>query len=92
MDPMEFSAYGIGLVPLIVGIALVINKLGLPKRWVPLLDLILGLLLGVAYLSDGDIKKGILIGLWLGLAATGMNQGVGVVKNGDNGVRKNKKR
>lgn len=66
-------------IALIIGIAEVIKRLGLPKRWIPLIDLILGLISGICVYGlhlNYDIVESIVIGLAMGLSACGLFSGV----------------
>lgn len=72
---MESQVYDIMLVPIVLGVVEVLKNVGLPKRFCPLVALILGVLIGVFYLGEIDIKQGILKGVYLGLSAVGMYSG-----------------
>ncbi len=66
-------------IALIIGIAEVIKRLGLPKRWIPLIDLFLGLISGICVYGlhlNYDIVESIVIGLAMGLSACGLFSGV----------------
>lgn len=66
-------------VALIIGIAEVIKRAGLEKRWIPVIDLVLGLVSGICLygLAMGyGIVNGIVIGLALGLSACGLFSGI----------------
>lgn len=73
---MDFTVYGIALVPVIIALVGVINKLGVPSRYLPAAAIVLGLLGGIFYLAPGDPKKGILIGIVMGLTSVGAYSGV----------------
>lgn len=82
MDEKELIAYlfsPIAQVGLIIGIAEIIKRLGLKSRFIPLVDLGLGLASGICVygltLGDG-IVSGVMIGLALGLSACGLFSGV----------------
>lgn len=72
---MEAEAYSIMLIPIVLGAVEVLKNVGLPQRFCPLASLGIGILLGGVYLSDGDIKKGVLKGIYIGLSAVGMYSG-----------------
>lgn len=62
-------------VALIIGIAEIIKKVGLPSRWIPLVDLSLGILSGLLVYGFGlnyGIMNGVLIGVAVGLSACGL--------------------
>lgn len=67
-----FALYDVVLIPLIVGIVEVFKRAGVPKKFLPLISLILGILVGVIYVTDFEWKQGILVGAMLGLAASGL--------------------
>lgn len=66
-------------VALIIGIAEIIKRLGLPTRYIPLVDLALGLISGICVyvLSKGyDWVSGVMIGIAIGLSACGLFSGI----------------
>ena len=67
--------YDIAIVPLIMGVVELIKMLGLPKKFAALASAILGIIVGIVYVSPGDVAQGILVGLSLGLAASGLYSG-----------------
>ena len=72
---MDFDAYDIAIVPLIVGLVALATSFGLPKRFAPLLSLALGLVAAFVYISPGNIPQAILSGITLGLSAVGLYSG-----------------
>lgn len=81
MDINELLTYlltPLAQVALIMAIAEIIKKLGLDKRYIPLVDVALGLLAGViiyiVYFHMNPVE-GVLIGLALGLSACGLFSG-----------------
>jgi len=69
------TIYDVAIIPLIVGIVELLKQVGLPSKFAALVSVILGIVIGMVYLSPDDIKKGILVGLALGLAASGLYSG-----------------
>lgn len=70
---------------IIIGLVKLSETLGVPKKFLPLVALVIGVILSVVYLGQGDIKKGILIGIWLGLGAVGLHSGIkNTLGNDDN--------
>ena len=66
-------------VALVIGISEIIKRLGLPAKFIPLVDLFLGQLsgIGVFGLALGQgIPNGIVIGLAIGLSACGLFSGI----------------
>ena len=77
---MDMEIYGILIVPLILGLVEVAKRVGLPDKWSPILSVVLGLLAGVLLLSPEDIRRGVVVGLALGLSATGLYSGTKNIK------------
>lgn len=77
---MEITIYEIALIPLISGLVEMFKPFGLKKKYSSLLATGIGLLLGMFYIEPTDIKKGILIGLMLGLSSSGLYSGTKSVK------------
>lgn len=69
------QVYDVMISPLIVGIVEIFKQLGMPKQFSPVLSVVLGMLLGVFYVSPDDILKGLLLGTSLGLGAVGLYSG-----------------
>lgn len=69
-----FELYDVALVPLILGVVEVFKRVGLPAKFSPLVAMFLGIALGIFYL-DVAAKEGIIIGLALGLSASGLYSG-----------------
>lgn len=68
--------YDIILIPLIIGLVQILKYFGFKKKWfLPLASLLFGILAGVIYLYPNDVKAGILIGVIMGLSASGMYSG-----------------
>ena len=72
---MDFQAYDIALIPLIVGVVAIFTGLGLPKKFAPLVAVVLGVIVGIVYLAPGELAKGILVGVALGLSSVGLYSG-----------------
>ena len=66
-------------VALIIGIAELVKKIGLDSKWIPLVDLGLGLASGIGvygFALGYGVVNGIMVGLALGLSACGLFSGV----------------
>lgn len=72
---MDDEVYGIMLIPIVLGGVEILKNIGLPQRFCPLVALAFGTVVGGVYLSEGDIKKGVLKGVYIGLSAVGMYSG-----------------
>ncbi len=66
-----FAFYDIAIIPIIIGVVEVFKRIGLRAKYSPLLSLIFGLLFGIFYV-EAPLKEGILVGLMLGLSASGL--------------------
>ncbi|WP_051540124.1 hypothetical protein [Ruminococcus sp. FC2018] len=68
-----------GQVMLVIGLAEVFKKIGCPIKYIPLIDLVLGLACGIFVcgieLGFGAVK-GVMIGLAIGLSACGLFSGI----------------
>jgi uncharacterized membrane protein YfbV (UPF0208 family) len=71
---MEFA--GIALIPLVIGLSEVLKKIGFNQKFIPVVNLIFGLAVGIVFINPGDIKAGIIQGLFIGLSASGLYSGV----------------
>jgi hypothetical protein len=63
-------------VALVIGLAEVAKRIGLDKRWIPLVDLALGLSSGCVVYHSYGIVNSIIIGLAIGLSACGLFSGI----------------
>lgn len=81
MDVGQIIAYlltPVVQVTLIIGLAELIKDLGIEKRWIPLVDLALGLTSGIFVygIAQGQgLLNGIVLGIALGLSACGLFSG-----------------
>lgn len=71
----QLTAYGIALVPVMVGLSELLKRFGLPSRFIPLSTLLLGFFFAFFYLAPGEPKKALLFGTVLGLSAIGLFSG-----------------
>ena len=69
------AVYDVLIVPFIVGIVELVKKLGLPSKFCPVVSVILGVIIGLVYISPDDVAKGVLVGASLGLSAVGLYSG-----------------
>lgn len=82
MDINELMTYlltPMAQVAVIIGLAEIIKRAGLDAKYIPVLDIILGLISGVCvygYMMEYGIAKGILLGIALGLSACGLFSGI----------------
>ncbi|MFP3415198.1 holin [Bacillus sp. SIMBA_074] len=59
------------MIGIAVGLSQIAKTIGLQTKYVPLLNLTLGIVLGVLFL-DGDIKASVFQGIIIGLSASGL--------------------
>ena len=82
MSANELLAYlitPVAQVACIIGVAEIIKRVGCPTRWIPLIDLGLGLLSGIfvfGMLMNMGIGNGVVMGIALGLSACGLFSGI----------------
>ena len=82
---MELLQYaGIPAVILIMGLAEIFKRLGFNVKYIPVVNLLLGLTAGIV-LSLPDVMKGIFVGVAVGLSASGLYSST---KNVAEGIRK----
>lgn len=75
-----------GQVALIIGLAQLVKNMGVPSKWIPLFDVVLGLMSGIlvyGFEYDLGILKGVMLGLAIGLSACGLFSGIKNVVKGD---------
>ncbi len=66
------EVYEVPIVPLIIGLVELLKSLGLPNKFSALASVLLGVLIGVFFLYPTNIPEGVITGLSLGLAASGL--------------------
>ncbi len=85
---LEFFTTASIFIPVMIGLAKIAQLVMLPKKWTPIWNLVIGLAIAIIYVSPGNIKMAIMVGIMLGLSASGLYSGV---KNTTQAVRVNKK-
>lgn len=77
-----------GQVALIIGLAEAVKGIGFPKRYIPIFDIVLGLISGLVvygYEYHLGLVRGFMLGLAIGLSACGLFSGIkNVIKRGEN--------
>lgn len=68
---IEPTYAGIALMPIMVGINQAIKGLGVKTKYIPFINLVIGIAIGIFFFSD-DIKKGIVYGLYLAFGSSGI--------------------
>ena len=79
---MEYA--GVAIVPLLIGILEIFKKLGVNPKIIPVISLIIGIGLGIALFSDGELATGVIKGAFIGLSAVGLYSGT---KNTIEGIK-----
>lgn len=69
------EAYDVVLISLIIGLVELLKSAGVPKKFLPIGSVVFGVAAGVFYVYPDDIKGGIIIGIMLGLSASGLYSG-----------------
>jgi len=79
MDMLEYA--GIPVTALIIGISEVLKRLGFNVKYIPLVNLLMGVAAGIC-LNPGNRVKGLITGMAAGLSACGLYSGVKNVREG----------
>lgn len=85
-DLINYLLSPVGLTALVIGLAELCKKIGCPTKYIPLIDLGLGLMGGIAvfgYEYGYGALKGIMIGFAIGLSACGLFSGAKNLMKGD---------
>lgn len=67
--------------PIVLGLVEIVKRVGMRKRYNPIVSLIFGISAGVFY-GGYTLSYNILLGILVGLASSGLWSGVKTVKNG----------
>lgn len=77
------------IIPVIIAFIELLKGLGLPKKFGALTALVLGVVIGVFYANQSDIKARILMGAVYGLSASGLYSGTkNTIEETRNRIRK----
>ena len=86
-DLLNYLLAPAGQVALIIGLAEAVKNIGFPKRYIPIFDIVLGLISGLVvygYEYHLGLVRGFMLGLAIGLSACGLFSGIkNVIKRGD---------
>ena len=63
------------VIPIIIAVVELAKGLGLPKKFSAIVSVVVGILIGIFYLTPMDIKQGVLEGVIYGLTAAGLYSG-----------------
>lgn len=78
-DLLNYLLAPVGQVALIIGLAQMVKGLGLSKKWIPIFDVVLGIISGLVvygYEYHLGLIRGFMLGLAIGLSACGLFSGV----------------
>lgn len=82
----DLSIFQTTVIPAIIFIIWVIIQMGLPKKYAPVVSLVLGLAAGIVFV--GMSPEGVVAGVLLGAAAVGFHSGTkNVIQGGTNDVQ-----
>lgn len=56
---------------MVIGITELAKRTGMPKKFLPLINLVFGIAAGILYISPYDWRQGLLQGIIVGLVASG---------------------
>lgn len=76
---MKYLFTPVAQVGLICGIAEVFKKFGIDKKWIPIIDIIFGIISGLCVYTGAQgytITEGVVLGIALGLSACGLFSGI----------------
>lgn len=79
MELIEYLLTPMAQIALIIGVAEIIKRMGFNRKYIPLIDLGLGLVSGICVFGlmlGYDIAHGAVIGVALGLSACGLFSGI----------------
>ena len=86
-DLLNYLLAPAGQVGLIIGLAEAAKGIGFPKRYIPIFDIVLGLISGLVvygYEYHLGLVRGFMLGLAIGLSACGLFSGIkNILKRGD---------
>lgn len=86
---MKYLFTPIAQIGLICGIAEIFKMFGVDKKWIPIIDIVFGILSGLCVYTGAQkytITEGVVLGIALGLSACGLFSGI------KNTIRKEEKK
>lgn len=75
-DLIDYLLTPAAQVALIIGLAELAKQIGLNKRYIPILDVVLGIISGILVYGSYGIVNGVVLGIALGLSACGLFSGI----------------
>lgn len=86
-DMVEYLLTPMAQIAMVMALAEVIKRAGFNKKYIPIVDIILGLISGICVsgiMLDYGVGKGVVIGIAIGLSACGTFSGFKNVQEGTN--------
>ena len=87
-DLIKYLLTPVAQVALIIGLAEIIKRVGFPVKYIPLIDLALGIVSGICVYGiamEYGFIYGVIVGISLGLSACGLFSGIKNVTEGKDG-------
>lgn len=78
----DVQIFGVSAVLAIITIVQLLQDMGFPKKFSPILSIGLGILVGVFLVDPHDLQQGLIDGLSLGLSAIGVHSGAKNIREG----------
>lgn len=78
---MNTTIYDVALIPATMGLVEVAKSAGLDSKYAPIVSLVVGMTLGIATSLD-NIGRGVIVGIAIGLSASGLYSGTKTLTKG----------
>lgn len=72
---MDLQPIDVIIIAVIIGLVEAFTRLGLPKRFAPVVAVVLGIIGGIVYIFPDRPAMGVLVGLVMGLSSVGLYSG-----------------
>lgn len=82
-EMVQFLLTPVAQIGIIMGLAEVFKKIGFKKKYIPILDVVLGLISGIfvyGLMMNYGVQTGAVVGIAMGLSACGLFSGIKNVK------------
>lgn len=84
----DVQIFGVSAVLAIMTVVKLVQDMGFPKKFSPVLGIGLGILTGVFLVDPHNLQQGLIDGLSLGLSAIGVHSGVKNIREGISNLAK----
>lgn len=78
----DAQVFGVSAVGAIMAMLNILKEMGFPRKYVPVVSIVLGGLVGVFLIDPQNLQQGLIDGLSLGLSAVGFHSSVKNVREG----------